>query len=130
MPETRRQITRPKPQGATRMGTVGTILHGVDMRTHGGRRFKELVADLVHHLDGDPTAPQLAIIRRAAALCVWCEAQEASQASGGDLDVAAYSSAANTVRRLMADLGYEHRLRDVTPSLADYIAGRAQEAGR
>lgn len=107
------------------MGTQGTILQGVDMRTHGGRRFKELCADLVHHLGGDPSAPQLAIIRRAAALCVWCEAQEAEQASGGDFDPAAYGAAANTVRRLMADLGYEHRLRDVTPDLHTYLKQRA-----
>lgn len=130
MPETRRQIARPKPQGATRMGTQGTILHGVDMRTHGGRRFKELVADLVHHLDGDPTAPQLAIIRRAAALSVWCEGMEVAQASGEDFDVAAYSSAANTMRRLLADLGLDRRARDVTPTLHEYIAGRATEAGQ
>ena len=107
------------------MGTRGTILAGVDMRTHGGRRFKELCADLVDHLDGDVTAPQLAIIRRAAALAVWCEEQEAAQASGGDLDIAAYSAATNTLRRLLADLGLERRARDVTPSLQDYIKGRA-----
>jgi len=68
MPKASRNIAQPKPQGATRMGTQGTILQGVDMRTHGGRRFKELCADLVAHLCDDPTAPQFAIIRRAAAL--------------------------------------------------------------
>lgn len=124
MTETSRHIVKPKPQGATRMGTRGTILTGVDMRTHGGRRFKELCADLVDHLGDDPTAPQLAIIRRAAALGVWCEEQEAAQASGGDLDIAAYSAATNTLRRLLADLGLERRPRDVT-SLSDYIAGKA-----
>jgi hypothetical protein len=129
MPETRRQIARPKPQAATRMGTQGTILAGVDMRTHGARRFRELVADLVHHLDGDPTPPQIALVRRAAALSVWCEAQEAAQAAGGDLDSAAYSSAANTLRRLLSDLGIERRARDVTPSLADYLARRASNEG-
>jgi hypothetical protein len=106
------------------MGTQGTILHGVDMRTHGGRRFKELCADLVDHVCGDPTAPQLAIIRRAAALAVWCEAQEAAQAQGADLDVAAYTTAANTMRRLLSDLGLERKLRDVTPDLQSYIRGR------
>ena len=45
-------------------------------------RFKELCADLVDHLGDDPTAPQFAIIRRAAALSVWCEQAEADQAQG------------------------------------------------
>jgi hypothetical protein len=109
------------------MGTQGAILQGVDMRTHGGRRFRELVADLAHHLNDDPTPPQLALIRRAAALSVWCEQQEALQASGGELDIASYSSAANTLRRLLDTLGIERRPRDVTPSLVDYLARRAEQ---
>lgn len=124
MPQPRPQMTRPKPQGATRMGTQGTILQGVDMRTHGGRRFKELCADLVDHLCDTPTAPQLAIIRRAAALAVWCEAQEAAQALGDDLDVATFTTATNALRRLLADLGLDRKARDVTPDLASYIAGK------
>lgn len=123
MTRTSRHIAQPKPQGATRLGTGGTVLAGVDMRTHGGRRFKELCADLVHHLGDDPTAPQQAIIRRAAALAVWCEQAETGQAQGQDLDIAAYSTASNTLRRLLTDLGLERRAKDVT-TLADYIAGR------
>lgn len=125
MPETSRHISKPKPQGATRVGTQGTILAGVDMRTSGGRRFKEICADLVDHLGDEATAPQFAIIRRAAALGVWCEQAEAAQAQGEDLDVAAYTTATNTMRRLLADLGLERKSRDVTPSLQDYIAGKA-----
>jgi len=107
------------------MGTQGTILAGVDMRTSGGRRFKELCADLVDHLGDDPSAPQFAIIRRAAALAVWCEQAEAAQAQGEELDVAAYTTATNALRRLMADLGLERKARDVTPSLSEYLAGKA-----
>lgn len=111
------------------MGTQGTILEGVDMRTHGGRRFKELCADLIDHLCADPTAPQFAIIRRAAALAVWCEQAEAGQAQGADLDVATYTTATNALRRLLADLGLERRARDITPALSDYIAGKARTDG-
>lgn len=107
------------------MGTGGTALAGVDMRTSGGRRYKELCADLVHHLAGDPTAPQLAIIRRAAALAVWCEGQEAAQASGADFDVQAFTTAANTLRRLLCDLGLERRMRDATPTLEQFLRDRA-----
>ncbi len=75
------------------------------MRTSGGLRFKEICADLVDHLGDEATAPQFAIIRRAAALGVWCEQAETAQAQGEDLDVAAYTTATNTMRRLLADLG-------------------------
>lgn len=126
MPETSRHISKPKPQGATRVGTQGTILAGVDMRTSGGLRFKEICADLVDHLGDEATAPQFAIIRRAAALGVWCEQAETAQAQGEDLDVAAYTTATNTMRRLLADLGLERKSRDVTPSLQDYIAAKRE----
>lgn len=125
MPETSPPIAKPKPQAATRIGTNNTVLQGVDMRTHGGRRFKELAADLVHHLAGEPTAPQLAIIRRAAALAAWCEQQESAQAQGGELDIAAFTTATNTLRRLLADLGLERRMRDATPTLEQFLRDRA-----
>ncbi len=35
----------------------------------------------------------------------------------------AYTTGANALRRLLADLGLERRMRDLTPSLHDYIAG-------
>jgi len=126
MPTDSAPIAKPMPNAATRLGTGGTVLAGVDMRTAGGRRFKELCADLIHHLAGDPTAPQMAIIRRAAALAVWCEGQEAKQAGGGDFDVQAFTTAANTLRRLLSDLGLERRMRDATPTLSQYLADRAQ----
>lgn len=126
MPGTSAAIERPKPQASTRMGTNGTVLQGVDMRTHGGRRFKELCADLVYHLAGEPTAPQFAIIRRAAALAVWCEQAEVEQAKGGELDVGAYTTATNALRRLLSDIGLDRRARDVTPSLRDYIEGQTK----
>jgi hypothetical protein len=125
MPANRPTIELAKPQARTRMGTGATALAGVDGRTHGGRRYKEICADLSDHLGGDVTAAQEAIIRRAAALAIWCEAQEAAQAQGDDLDIAAFTTASNALRRLLADLGLERRARDVTPDLASYIAGKA-----
>jgi hypothetical protein len=80
---------------------------------------------MVAHLAGDPTAPEFHLIRRASALSVWCEAAEVEQASGGELDVASYTTATNTLRRLLSDLGLERRMRDATPRLSDYIEGAA-----
>jgi hypothetical protein len=96
----------------------------VDGRTNGGRRFRELAADLAQHLGGHPTPPQQAIIMRAAALAIWCETQETALANGADFDVAAFTTAANSLRRLLADLGLERRLKDVTPSLEQFLAAK------
>lgn len=121
MPQPRPQIAQAKPQARTRIGTGATQLAGVDGRSHGGRRYKEVCADLVAHLGGNATAPQEAIIRRAAALAIWCEAQEVAQAQGAALDVATFTTATNALRRLLADLGLERKALDVTPDLASYI---------
>ena len=96
------------------------------MRSRGGRRFKELCADMVSHLAGDPTVPEFHLIRRAAALSVWCEGAEIVKANGGELDVASYTTATNTLRRLLSDLGLERRMRDTTPRLSAYIEGSAR----
>ena len=82
--ETAKMVKPPTP-ASTRTGNGNAVLAGVDMRTLGGRRFKELCADLANHLGTAPTAPQIQIIRRSAALAAWCEAQEATQASTGEL---------------------------------------------
>jgi hypothetical protein len=100
------------------------MLAGVDGRTTQARRFKEVFTNITQDLGGDPTEAQKAIAARAATLCVWCEAAEVEFASGGELDVATYSTVSNAMRRLLTDLGLERRSRDVTPSLSDYIAGK------
>ena len=61
------------------------------------------------------------IARRAAFLATWCEQRETELASGIDIDIAAFTTACNTLRRLLADIGLERRARDITPSLANYL---------
>jgi hypothetical protein len=41
--------------------------------------------------------------------------------AGGVLDLAEFTTAANSLRRLLSDLGLERRARDITPSLSQYL---------
>lgn len=117
------------PTARSRIGNGKDILPGVDGRSAGARRYREIVGQLATDLGGDLTAAQEAIARRAATLAVWCESAEAGFARGEDLDIQAFTTAANALRRLLADLGLERRAKDVTPSLSAYLAARgAQEA--
>ena len=50
---------------------------------------------------------QRAIVRRAASLCVCCEAVEVRLAAGEAIDIAPYTTAANSLRRLLVDIGLE-----------------------
>lgn len=85
------------------------------------RRYRDIFDQLVSDLGGDPSEAQIIIARRAATLAVWCEGCEGAMARGDDLDIAAFTTATNALRRLLADLGLERRARDVTPTIADYI---------
>jgi hypothetical protein len=54
-------------------------------------------------------------------LAVWCEQEEAALAGGGKFNVGEYTTAANTLRRLLSDLGIEREMRDITPSIDAYL---------
>lgn len=119
----------PKPEGRTRKGNGAIVLPGLDGRSHQARRFKEILAALSADLGGGLTEAQQAIAARAATLAIWCEAAESDFANGQPFDVATYATSANAMRRLLADLGLERRARDVTPTLAQYLNGRAVANG-
>ncbi|MFC7699638.1 hypothetical protein ACFQX9_23420 [Bradyrhizobium sp. GCM10028915] len=106
------------------------MLEGVDGRSAPARRYRDVLAELISDLGGDPSGAQSAIARRASALCVVCEQAEAEMVAGGVLDLAEFTTAANSLRRLLSDLGLERRARDVTPSLASYLASKATERAK
>jgi hypothetical protein len=106
------------------MTNGSAVLDNVDGRSAAARRYRDIVDDLVRDMGGDPSAGQSAIARRAAALCVSCEQAEAELVAGGKIDIGEFTTAANSLRRLLSDLGIERKLRDVTPSLARYIEAK------
>jgi hypothetical protein len=96
----------------------------VDGRSAVARRYRDLLAEFISDLGGDPSGAQTAIARRAAALCVSCEQAEAELAAGNKIDIAEFTTAANAMRRLLVDLGLERKARDVTPSIHKYLEAR------
>lgn len=117
-----KSIVAPSRFACTRVGNGKSLfIDEVDERSVVARRYKELLAQIGIDLGGDLTEAQTQIARRACALAVWCESCEAQMAAGAELDIAAFTTAANSLRRLLADLGIERRARDVTPSLSEYL---------
>ena len=110
-----------KPQARSRIGNGKALLPDVDGRSSMMRRYREILAQLFADMGGDPTEARSIIARRAATLAVWCESAEASMANGTNLDVASFVTAANSLRRLLADLGLDRQAQDITPALASYI---------
>lgn len=118
--KTTRSHKAPAKHFRTKLGN-GAALEGLDMRTFAGRRYGEVYHDMVAHCGGNPSAPQEVMIRRIAALNLWCDQQERALALGQEFDVSLYSTAANTLGRLCDKLGILPPQRNVTPTLTEYL---------
>lgn len=130
MPPACPRVATVKPQARTRVGNGSAVLQDADGRSVVFRRYREIVASLASDMGGDPSEAQDQIARRAAMLAIWCEQQDAAAATGTPIDVARYTTASNTLRRLLESLGLERRARNVTPTIAEYAAKRAAEKAR
>ena len=49
-------------------------------------------------------------------------------ARGEELDIGEFTTATNTLRRPLNDLGLERRMRDITPNIESYLA-KSQDLG-
>jgi len=63
------------------------------------------------------------LIRRASAITVELERLEAKFATGeaAEHDFMTYTTGANTLRRILADIGLDRVARDITPDLPSYL---------
>jgi hypothetical protein len=123
------------PTGRSRL-TNGATLPGVDGRSTWVRRLRDLMGLHLTDLGGADRASEAerSIVRRAATLTVelerlelrFAQADFAGQAPDpADLDL--YQRTANSLRRLLESVGIERRPKDVVPSVASYLAARAQD---
>ncbi len=131
MPSHTKPITTAKPTARSRVSNGSALLPGVDGRSCWARRFRDLIALHTADLGGSDyvTAAEASIIRRAAAITVELERLEQRFATDDATDPATldqYQRAANSLRRLLESVGLKRRITDVTPSLGEYIEGKAQ----
>jgi hypothetical protein len=120
-PNRSKAVARPTARSRVSNGK-DLFLEGVDGRSVLARRYRDILAQLVSDLGGDPSEAQSIIARRAATLAVWCEQAKAGVARGEKLDIGEFTTATNTLRRLLNDLGLERRMRDITPTIDSYLA--------
>lgn len=127
MPRPSAKSATPKPQARTRVGNGSAVLDGVDGRSVVFRRYREILAQLTSDMGGDPSEAQQQIARRAAMLAIWCEGEDTKAAKGQAIDIGAYTTASNSLRRLLESIGLERRARNVTPTIKEYMARKAAE---
>jgi hypothetical protein len=106
-------------------------LSTLDKRTKAGRILRSTLADLTAHVGGDPSAAEALLIQSAALkatrLFLLSEKLLNGAEIGADGDHHALAWL-NSMRQDLTALGLAKRVRDVTPSLADYIAANQEKA--
>jgi len=105
---------------------IGTV----DGRTRQAKAFEATVEALVTDMGGPDgiSRAELEIVRRAAGLGVLAAQIEAQIVAGETVAATEYQTVANAQGRLLSRLGLQRRARDVTPTLKDYLASRAESA--
>jgi hypothetical protein len=88
------------------------------------RRWQDLVRAHEQDLSGgaDLSEAQTSLIRRVATIEIELEQLEGKLSKGEAVDLDGYTRAASHLRRILETLGLERRTRDVTPSVAEYVA--------
>jgi hypothetical protein len=93
-----------KSQARSRVTNGSKLLAGVDGRTRSARRYRDVLDALLAELDRAPTESDLILAHRASALTAWCEEREAAMSRGEPIDMPAFVTSANSLRRLLSDL--------------------------
>jgi hypothetical protein len=130
-PADRPAVARQRDPQKSRITNGSALLPGVDGRSPWVRRCKDVIAAHLSDLGGvdNCSAAERSIIRRASVLTVELEQLEARFATAGEAsteDLDLYQKTAGSLRRLLEAVGLQRRSRDVTPSLAEYLASLRQ----
>jgi|SRR5262249_8412502 len=105
-------------------------LPGVDGRTEMARRFRDIASQIVNDQGGLDVMSEsrLQLIRRFAAAACIAEQMEARLANGGDIDINEHALLCSSLVRLGQRIGIDRRAKNITPTVADYIASIPGEA--
>jgi hypothetical protein len=113
---------------SVRLTTKAKILtlDELDFRTASVRRARELMTGIENDCGGaeELSTAEKQLIQRAAISGAMLEALEAQWLAGDPIDVPAYVALGNAQRRYFETVGLKRRPRDVTPTLAQYLASK------
>jgi hypothetical protein len=112
------------PATKARITNHRDLLPGLDGRSSGARRYRDLVQAYAADMGGlsNLSEVKLGLLRRLAAASVLAEALEVKAANGEAVDIATFCNLASTTVRIASRVGLERYAHDITPpSVADYV---------
>jgi hypothetical protein len=118
-----RQAPR-KPTARARVSNGRDVLPNVDGRSLIARRYRDVAHAIIVDQGGIDRCSEsrLQLIRRFAAAAVLAEQMESRLANGEQVDIAQHATLSSTLVRLASRIGIDRMPRDVTPTLAQYLA--------
>ena len=105
------------------------ILPGVDGRSLVARRYRDITSAVIADQGGlaRMSEARQQLIRRFAAAAVIAEQMEAKLANGEAVNIQEHALLSSTLTRLASRIGIDRRIRNITPSLQEYLAMKDQE---
>jgi len=99
-----------------------------DGRGPWARRWRDVLAEIISDLGGHDglSEGQRQLARRAATISIACERMEGEAAAGVAINLEEYGRLTDRLGRAFHRLGLKRQPRDVTPSLAEYLASLRQ----
>jgi len=125
-----RESTQLKRRPRSAVTSGRRLLIGGNPNSAWARRYRDLIAGHASDLGGRDVLSEgeLSLIRRASALECELEAMEARMSRGDEVNLELFGRLTDRLGRALQRIGLKRRPRDVTPSLADYLAGLQAES--
>ena len=105
-------------------------LDSLDKRRRPYQRFEQVMGAIFSDLGGTDhlSEAQKQLAQRCAFLSMQCELFEARSLAGDEIDLALFGVLSDRLGRNLQRLGLKRIQHDITPSLGDYLSGKAQKA--
>jgi hypothetical protein len=115
-----------KSEARSRVTNGQDVLPGVDNRSMRGRRYYDIQTAITNDQGGAEHLPEvkLQLIRRFSGTSVIAEEMEAQYVRGEQINIQDYALECSTLVRLARQIGVNRIVRDVTPTLDQYLAQR------
>jgi hypothetical protein len=101
-----------------------TSIDGLDRRTAAYRQTRRLIDEIENDLGGTArlSTGERQLVQRAAVLGAVLTDTESRWIEGEPIDTTAYCTVVNAQRRVLETIGLRRQPRDMTPTLAEYLA--------